>query len=175
MNNNKLYSELLDEIIDLAIEDNQIENDAMFSEFVKDMLPLDIFNELIDITGSDVFIEDIFQERFSKIDDNDNDDYDHDNKRIVNCQLCERFVKLTRHHVYPKETHKSCLKRGIAERDLLTTIAICKMCHSTIHRFYSNDELAKNYYTLDLLLAEDKIIRYAKFASKQGSRLSKIR
>ena len=178
-NNNddgKLYSELLDEIIDLAIEENEIETDIMFSNFVKDMLPLDILNALIDITGSSSFIDDIFSERFTnKIDDGDNDDNNYDNNKHTNCEICERYVKLTRHHVYPRETHKSCLKRGIAEKELSQTIAICKMCHSTIHRFFSNEELAKHYYSLELLLKEEKIVKYAKWASTQGSRLSKIR
>lgn len=175
--NNKLYSELLDEIIDLAVEDTAIENSIIFSDYVKEMLPQDIMNALIAITGSESFIEDIYSERFeTKIDDNDDDDdvYDRDVK-LTRCQICDRDVKLTRHHVYPRETHKACLKRGIHEKELIKTISICKMCHASIHRFFSNDELTKNYYSLELLLADEKVIKYAKWAATQGSRLSKIR
>jgi hypothetical protein len=170
----KLYSDLLEEIIDLAKEDGAVETESAFSEFVKDMLPQDILNALIEITGSSSFIDDIYCERFATKNDDSDDDV-NDNKTNFNCQICERYVKLTRHHVYPRETHKTCLKRGIDTTELNKTISICKMCHATIHRIFSNDELSKNFFSLELLLGEERVIKYAKWASSQGSRLSKIR
>ena len=85
------------------------------------------------------------------------------------CLVCERATSLTRHHVFPKETHKTLLKKGFVETELAETIAICKMCHRTIHRFFSNDLLASDYYSLELLLSDEKFFKYAKWAGKQKS------
>jgi len=175
--NELLYNELLNETIALAEEENEINDSMTFSNYIKDMLPIDILNVLIDINGSSSFLDDIWDEKYSnKNEDDDNDDMMNINMKSSNtCEICERYVKLTKHHVYPRETHKSCLKRGIPELSLSKTIQICKMCHSTIHRFFSNDELSKNYYSLELLLEDEKIRKYAGWAAKQGNRLSKIR
>jgi len=174
--NDDLYNELLNETIALAEEEDKIENAIIFSEYIKDMLPIDILNTLININGSSSFLEEIWDERFKENDDNEDDGNNNNNfMKSLNCEICERYVKLTRHHLFPRETHKNCVKRGIPENLLSKTISICKMCHATIHRFFSNDELSKSYYSLELLLEEEKIKKYAKWAASQGNRLSKIR
>jgi len=51
-----------------------------------------------------------------------------------------------------------------------------RMCHTTIHRFFTNQELAENFHSIDLLLTNDKFLRYAKFASQQkDTRTMKVR
>ena len=42
---------------------------------------------------------------------------------------------------------------------------LCRMCHSAIHRFYTNRELAEDYWSLELLLGSDKVYAFAKWAS----------
>ena len=83
------------------------------------------------------------------------------------CSKCERQVKLTKHHLYPKETHKQMRKKGIDDFLLSQTISICRMCHSTIHRFFDNDMIANELYTLELLLNNEKYYKYARWASNQ--------
>ena len=120
-----------------------------------------------------------------------------DDERRVNpkndeCELCDRMMPLTFHHLIPKETHDKYLK-------LHPTIPrlwlhkhgtwICRQCHSAVHDLYTNDELMEDYWTVDLLLESDKIQKWIKFARKQkrskndhkdsrgmrGNRISSIR
>ena len=121
------------------------------------------------------------------------------------CELCERFIKLTNHHLIPRSTwpriltrlnsaahalskhdvHRAGLILGpglshllepltIADGDkvaikglLKRTCSICRTCHSTIHRTYGNMALATDYSTTELLLRDEKIYKYCKWASKQ--------
>ena len=48
------------------------------------------------------------------------------------CELCDRVISTTRHHVYPKETHLWLQSRDpmqYTDRILSTTINLCRMCH----------------------------------------------
>lgn len=113
------------------------------------------------------------------------------NKSDICCELCERSetdVPLTLHHVFPKETHKRLLSVGSSDKVkkndghgldsiivytkevLSTTVKVCRLCHSTIHSFFDNDELASHYYTIEKLLADDRIKKHAKWASGQLTR-----
>lgn len=121
------------------------------------------------------------------------------------CELCERFIKLTRHHLIPKSTWPRITSRlrsaadALGKNDLnragmilgaglahllepLTVIGddkksikglleitcdICRQCHSAIHRTHDNMTLATEFATVDLLLQDEKIFKFAKFASKQ--------
>ena len=121
------------------------------------------------------------------------------------CELCERFIKLTKHHLIPRSTwprilprlsnasqalskhdvHRAGLILGnglahllepltIADGDkvsikglLKRTCNICRACHSTVHRTYGNMTLATDFSTTQLLLQDEKICKYCKWASKQ--------
>ena len=54
-------------------------------------------------------------------------------------------------------------------RDLLNhqTIDICRPCHNHIHRSYDNRTLSMQFNTLDKLLNDPTISKYAKWASRQ--------
>ena len=84
------------------------------------------------------------------------------------CAICGRFVSRTRHHLIPRELHRSLSKDSRYTKEILgRTISICRMCHSTIHRFFTNSELANSFNTLELLLL---VLKYAKWASALPSR-----
>ena len=53
-------------------------------------------------------------------------------------------------------------------------LSVCRQCHNAIHRFFTNEELAESYFTLDLLLDAPKFFKYAKWASRQKSRYSNV-
>jgi hypothetical protein len=57
------------------------------------------------------------------------------------------------------------LKKGCTKELLDVKIPICGLCHSTIHRFFTNIELAENYNTIEKLLANEKFYKYARWAS----------
>ena len=87
------------------------------------------------------------------------------------CAICGRFVSRTRHHLIPRELHRSLSKDSRYTKEILgRTISICRMCHSTIHRFFTHSELANSFNTLELLLSNEKMLKYAKWASALPSR-----
>ena len=192
-----IASQLFEETIELAEEDGAVGDAETFAQFIVDMIPTDMLNELkvlAGITGDEReneddeiagksssfnnestldpstfrFLEDIWAERFQdKPDDTDKADWDRETNSFE-CELCDRFIQTTRHHVYPKETHDWLRKRNESKynsNELRKTIALCRMCHSAIHRFYTNRELAIDFYSLELLLDCDQVCKFAKWAS----------
>ena len=124
------------------------------------------------------------------------------------CELCERHITLTRHHLIPRSTwpritprltnavaalsrndfHRASLILGpglahltdpltrvdasAIDKDtikwlLQRTCNICRPCHSTIHKTHGNMALATSFSTIKLLLEDEKIYNFAKYASKQ--------
>ncbi|KAF2129768.1 hypothetical protein P153DRAFT_366278 [Dothidotthia symphoricarpi CBS 119687] len=73
--------------------------------------------------------------------------------RTTECELCGRdWVPLTYHHLIPKSTHNRVLKRGWHTEDKLNSVAwLCRACHSFVHRLASNEGLAREYYTVELI------------------------
>jgi hypothetical protein len=105
------------------------------------------------------------------------------------CELCERDVRRTFHHLIPKETHNRYLKKKTLPENI-TAIAneigidasmsrvwlntygtmLCSSCHSAVHRAASNEELAEKYNTVELLLEHPQVYAFAKYNSKQPVR-----
>ncbi|KAI0067432.1 hypothetical protein BV25DRAFT_1867886 [Artomyces pyxidatus] len=88
--------------------------------------------------------------------------------RTKECELCERDVPLTYHHLIPRSTHAKVLKRKWHPESMINSVAwLCRPCHTAVHRFARTDELARNYYTMQLLLERDEIQRWKSYAAKQ--------
>ncbi|KAF7796280.1 hypothetical protein EIP86_007456 [Pleurotus ostreatoroseus] len=88
--------------------------------------------------------------------------------RTTECEMCERAVPLTYHHLIPREMHAKVLKKKWHPEEMLNSVAwLCRPCHSTVHRVTSNEDLARNFYTLDLLLEREDIQRWRAYAAKQ--------
>lgn len=68
------------------------------------------------------------------------------------CCLCDREMPMTWHHVIPKDVHKKFLKKGYTKQELARTIPLCRMCHSAVHMFFTNEELGVSYNTPEKLL-----------------------
>ena len=64
---------------------------------------------------------------------------------------------MSAHHMIPKS-------RGGKD-----TVYICSDCHSAIHAHYSNKELAKKFYSKELIIADEKLQKAFKFLSKQNT------
>jgi len=172
-----LLNSLLEDTIDLLVEENKElvkDNCGKFVALVREYLPEDVLDSLKDIAGDDSFLEDIWCERLN-ITDMETDSFELSSLDKC-CQVCERHVRLTRHHLFPRETHKALIRKGHEKSSLIQTVSICRMCHSTIHRFFSNDELSSRFYTIDLLLSDDRFYKYARWAASQNnSRNSKVK
>eukprot|EP01080_Neovahlkampfia_damariscottae_P003296 gene3296-5737_t len=86
-----------------------------------------------------------------------------------NCVLCGRDMALTFHHLIPRMTHKKMLKKGFNKTDLNRGIMICRPCHNAIHRLIDHESMALEYYTLDLIMTNEKVLKWIKYAEKQKS------
>jgi hypothetical protein len=87
---------------------------------------------------------------------------------VEGCELCGRdWIPLTYHHLIPRFVHEKAVKRGWHRPEDLNNVAwLCRLCHSFVHRFASHEDLARHYYTVELLLKEEEVVRFAKYASR---------
>jgi hypothetical protein len=76
---------------------------------------------------------------------------------LSNCPLCGRPLEnyINEHHLVPKA------KKG---KD---TVTLHEICHMKIHSLLSEKELAKDYYTVDLLLQHPDIQTFIKWVQKK--------
>jgi len=80
------------------------------------------------------------------------------------CGLCEREVQQTsRHHLVPRE-------EGGRHGDV---VDLCQPCHSSVHRFLTNRELARQYATVEALRGAEELQGYLSWVKKQ--RVERIR
>ncbi|KAG5209825.1 hypothetical protein GTR04_5516 [Trichophyton interdigitale] len=88
--------------------------------------------------------------------------------RTSACEICERdWIPLTYHHLIPKAIHSKALKRGWhEERDLNQVAWLCRACHSYVHRMASNEELAREWYTVEAILEREDTQEWAKWAGR---------
>ncbi|KAF5350154.1 hypothetical protein D9756_009129 [Leucocoprinus leucothites] len=88
--------------------------------------------------------------------------------RTDECEICERDIPLTYHHLIPRSTHDKVLKKGWHDASMLNSVAwLCRECHSMVHKVERTEVLAKEYYTVELLLAREDIQKWRSYASKQ--------
>ncbi len=85
------------------------------------------------------------------------------------CELCGREKSLTYHHCFPKELHgrKKYVNRYGKKELKNRQIGLCLDCHRAIHSFYTNKELADNFNTKELLMADEKIAKFVQWISKR--------
>ncbi len=73
------------------------------------------------------------------------------------CSLCERTVQTTsRHHLVPRE--QGGRYGPVAD--------LCQPCHSSIHRFLSNRELARRYPSVETLRQAPELQEYLDWIRK---------
>lgn len=84
------------------------------------------------------------------------------------CEICERdWINLTYHHLIPKGVHAKVLKRGWHDEQKLNSVAwLCRACHSFVHRMASNEELAKDYYTVEKICEREDVQKFAQWIGK---------
>lgn len=88
--------------------------------------------------------------------------------RASACELCLRpWIPLSYHHLIPRFVHAKAVKRGWHRREDLQNVAwLCGACHSFVHRFRGHEDLARRYYTVELLLEEDEVRRWAEWVGR---------
>ncbi|MEM1214714.1 MAG: hypothetical protein AAGJ82_03465 [Bacteroidota bacterium] len=86
------------------------------------------------------------------------------------CELCQRLQPLTEHHLIPRAVHrkKYFQKRFSKEEMKHRRISICRKCHKGIHRIIPDEkELARDFNTKELLLADERIKKHVEWVAKQ--------
>ena len=98
---------------------------------------------------------------------------DVNRQRISICRLCEREAcDITEHHLIPRSTHKiKKFKRMHTKEAMHMTVSLCQPCHRSLHQFFTEKELGSMYFTIDLLLADEKIVKYVEWIKKQKPEL----
>ena len=80
----------------------------------------------------------------------------------MNCELCNRDIELTKHHLIPRKLHtKKKFKR--LKINLNECILICRDCHDNLHVNYSEKDLGEKYNTLDEIKKLSKVSSYTKW------------
>ncbi|KAI8624159.1 YisB protein [Xylariaceae sp. FL1651] len=84
------------------------------------------------------------------------------------CEICGRdWINLSYHHLIPRFVHAKAVKRGWhRECDLQNVAWLCGACHRFVHRFAGHEDLARKYYTVELLMAEDEVRRWAQWVGR---------
>jgi len=84
------------------------------------------------------------------------------------CEICEReHIPLTYHHLVPRAVHDKVKKRGWHEEWRLNSVAwLCRACHSFVHGLAGNEELAREWYSVELLRGREDVQRWAAWMGK---------
>ncbi|KAF7191555.1 hypothetical protein HII31_07057 [Pseudocercospora fuligena] len=84
------------------------------------------------------------------------------------CEICEReHLPLTYHHLIPRAVHAKAVKRGWHKEWELQKVAwLCRACHSFVHKIASNQMLAKELYSVELLVEREDVQRWAMWVGR---------
>ena len=89
--------------------------------------------------------------------------------RYGDCEICGREKSLSFHHLIPCHLHKKKLfLRKFGKEEMKTRgLNLCRMSHSTIHKFFELKDLGLNYNTKEKLMENEKFGNYVKWVKKQ--------
>jgi hypothetical protein len=84
------------------------------------------------------------------------------------CEICAReHLPLTYHHLIPRQVADKAVKRGWhADWEVNKVAWLCRACHSYVHKILSNEELARDWYSIELLIEREDVQRWAQWVSK---------
>jgi hypothetical protein len=86
------------------------------------------------------------------------------------CELCGRQQELTKHHLLPRAIHskKRYVNRHGKKELRKRALMICRLCHDGIHDLIPDEkELADEYHTKELLLANEAVRKHIAWVKKQ--------
>ena len=83
------------------------------------------------------------------------------------CELCARTTQPpTEHHLIPRARHNKKVKRDLG-KDRNKVAMICRPCHSQLHKLFTEKELEREYYTIELLKAHPDVQAWIEWVSKR--------
>lgn len=88
--------------------------------------------------------------------------------RPDSCEICGRAqLPLTYHHLIPRAVHDKAVKRGWhAEWEVNKVAWLCRACHSFVHRVATNEELARELFSVELLMEREDVQKWAGWVSR---------
>lgn len=88
--------------------------------------------------------------------------------RAEACEICERdWIPLSYHHLIPRGVHDKAIKKGWHDEWMLNSVAwLCRACHSFVHRMASNEELAREWFTVERILEREDVKDWAKWVGR---------
>jgi len=91
---------------------------------------------------------------------------------LPTCPMCERRRRLTFHHLIPRAVHRRRWARAKYTRERLNAgVDICRDCHSAIHRFFSETELARHYNSVEALREHPQMASFLRWIRRyKGAR-----
>ncbi|KAK5125194.1 hypothetical protein LTR85_000870 [Meristemomyces frigidus] len=84
------------------------------------------------------------------------------------CEICEReHLPLTYHHLIPRQMHAKAVKRGWHKEWELNKVAwLCRACHSYVHKVATNEELARELYSVELMTEREDVQKWATWVGR---------
>ncbi|KAJ5818700.1 hypothetical protein N7474_004291 [Penicillium riverlandense] len=88
--------------------------------------------------------------------------------RAEACEICERdWIPLSYHHLIPRGVHAKVRKKGWHDEWMLNSVAwLCRACHSFVHRMASNEELAREWFTIERILEREDVRDWARWVGR---------
>lgn len=88
--------------------------------------------------------------------------------RTEACEICERsWIPLSYHHLIPRSVHDKVRKRGWHEEWQLNSVAwLCRACHGFVHRMAPNEELAREWFTVERIMDREDVRVWAGWVGK---------
>lgn len=84
------------------------------------------------------------------------------------CEICQREqLPLTYHHLIPRQMHAKAVKRGWHKDWELNKVAwLCRACHSFVHKIATNEELAKELFSVELLMEREDVQKWGAWVAR---------
>ncbi|KAI9367950.1 hypothetical protein BJX61DRAFT_547004 [Aspergillus egyptiacus] len=88
--------------------------------------------------------------------------------RTSACEICERdWIPLSYHHLIPRSVHEKVKKKGWHDEWMLNSVAwLCRACHSFVHRMAGNEELAREWFTVERILEREDVRDWARWVGR---------
>lgn len=85
------------------------------------------------------------------------------------CALCGRQApQLTRHHLIPRTTHhRTRTRRQFTRQERQTVILLCRPCHKQLHAILPENELTRNYHTIEAIKTHPQVARFVAWIARQ--------
>lgn len=91
----------------------------------------------------------------------------HKKGTLGECEICERMMPLTEHHLIPRSEHAKLSRQGTYTLDEMRSrlAMLCRPCHSAVHHMLPADDLASRFNTVEALFEHEGVKKWGRYAS----------